>query len=156
MFNKNYVRQPSKKEVRASIKADKNALLMQNLDIIEVIAKYLDENIVEANHAGEYLKTTTIDILNMLAAKGYNADRTKPIVQHNYILIDLANAQINKFITGYRVNVRVEYAIERLLTSFHTHQEIVDRIVGECPNLFALSMNEEEAKQFNELVNESY
>lgn len=157
MINNKYTkRQPSKKEVKAQIKEEKNALILRNLAIIEAICKYLDENITSAEYAGEYRKATTIDILNMLAVKGYNAESTKPIMQHNYILIDLGNAQINKFVTGYKINIRVEYAIERLLTSFYTHQEIVDRIVGECPNLFKISMDEEEAQQvFNDLVIES-
>ena len=98
----------------------------KNLDVIADIAKYLNEWLMDAQ---ESTRITMKDILTMLNdEKGYSVDETKAVSQYSYMLMELANARNNKYISGDRINIRIMYIEERLKTSFK--RELHDRAIG--------------------------
>ena len=107
----------------------------KNLDVIADIAKYLNEWLI-SNYDRMYRmnenksnRITMKDILTMLNdEKGYSVDETKAVSQYSYMLMELANARNNKYISGDRINIRIMYIEERLKTSFK--RELHDRAIG--------------------------
>ena len=98
----------------------------KNLDVIADIAKYLNEWLMDENKSN---RITMKDILTMLNdEKGYSVDETKAVSQYSYMLMELANARNNKYISGDRINIRIMYIEERLKTSFK--RELHDRAIG--------------------------
>ena len=98
----------------------------KNLDVIADIAKYLNAWLMDENKSN---RITMKDILTMLNdEKGYSVDETKAVSQYSYMLMELANARNNKYISGDRINIRIMYIEERLKTSFK--RELHDRAIG--------------------------
>lgn len=98
----------------------------KNLDVIEDIAKYLDTWLQGEKTAN---RITMKDILTMLNdEKGYSVDETKAVSQYSYMLMELANARNNKYVSGDRINIRIMYIEERMKTSFK--RELHDRAIG--------------------------
>lgn len=98
----------------------------KNLDVIEDIAKYLDNWLQGEKSAN---RITMKDILTMLNdEKGYSVDDTKAVSQYSYMLMELANARNNKYVSGDRINIRIMYIEERMKTSFK--RELHDRAIG--------------------------
>ena len=98
----------------------------KNLDVIADIAKYLNEWLMDEKKSN---RITMKDILTMLNdEKGYSVDETKAVSQYSYMLMELANARNNKYISGDRINIRIMYIEERLKTSFK--RELHDRAIG--------------------------
>jgi hypothetical protein len=86
------------------------------------------------------------EIIDNLNNNGFNQADTKAISQINYILIDLANAQRNKYITPDRVDIRVNYIKERLITSYR--RELHDRI-NEIFNNHSLFKSKDNGEEVN-------
>ena len=87
----------------------------KNLDVIEDIAKYLDTWLKGEKSAN---RITMKDILTMLNdEKGYSVDETKAVSQYSYMLMELANARNNKYVSADRINIRIMYIEERMKTS---------------------------------------
>ena len=98
----------------------------KNLDVIADIANYLNAWLMDENKSN---RITMKDILTMLNdEKGYSVDETKAVSQYSYMLMELANARNNKYISGDRINIRIMYIEERLKTSFK--RELHDRAIG--------------------------
>lgn len=98
----------------------------KNLDVIEDIAKYLDNWLRGEKPTN---RITMKDILTMLNdEKGYSVDDTKAVSQYSYMLMELANARNNKYVSGDRINIRIMYIEERMKTSFK--RELHDRAIG--------------------------
>ena len=98
----------------------------KNLDVIADIANYLNAWLMDENKSN---RITMKDILTMLNdEKGYSVDETKAVSQYSYMLMELANARHNKYVSGDRINIRIMYIEERLKTSFK--RELHDRAIG--------------------------
>lgn len=131
--NRNNNQQYNKKQ---EIIAKQNA----NLDMIEAVAEYLDNDIAntDISNNSNIQKITMKEILNYLVNdKGFAQDDTKTVSQFNYIMMDLANAQRSGYVSGDRINIRILYIQERLKTSFkkELHNRI-DSIMENYRHLF--------------------
>lgn len=127
MYNgSNNVKRSNKKESNV----DKNELMRYNLDVISKTADYIDTVLDAAKESKKLIKVSIADITSHLETIGYSKDQTKYVVQFIYIMMDLANAQINKFIRKDRVDIRITYLKERLETSFYLFEEEVNRIIN--------------------------
>jgi hypothetical protein len=115
----------------------------KNLNGIEIVVDYLD-NIIDS--ADKNTKPSMKEIIDNLNNNGFNQADTKAISQINYILIDLANAQRNKYITPDRVDIRVNYIKERLITSYR--RELYDRI-NEIFNNHSLFKSKDNGEEVN-------
>ena len=117
----------------------------KNLDVIADIAKYLNEWLMDENKSN---RITMKDILTMLNdEKGYSVDETKAVSQYSYMLMELANARNNKYISGDRINIRIMYIEERLKTSFK--RELHDRAIGIVDTYTELFYWDDQAKAEN-------
>ena len=113
------------KEEYEAIKAAQLAQQNKNLDVIEDIAAFLDDWLKNDNKSS---RITMKEILNMLNDdKGYSVEETKAVSQYSYLLMELANARNNKYVSGDRINIRIMYIEERLKTSFK--KELHDRAI---------------------------
>lgn len=127
MYNgSNNVKRSNKKENNV----DKNELMRYNLDVISKTADYIDTVLDAAKESKKLIKVSVGDITSHLDSIGYNKDQTKYVVQFIYIMMDLANAQINKFIRKDRIEIRITYLKERLETSFYLFEDEVNRIIN--------------------------
>ena len=123
------------KEEYEAIKAAQLALQGKNLDVIESIAEFLDQWLQSDKKSN---RITMKEILNELNnVKGYSADDTKAVSQYSYLLMELANARNNKYVSGDRINIRIMYIEERMKTSFkkELHDRAID-IVDKYNTLF--------------------
>ena len=123
------------KEEYEAIKATQLALQGKNLDVIESIAEFLDQWLLSEKKSN---RITMKEILNELNnVKGYSADDTKAVSQYSYLLMELANARNNKYVSGDRINIRIMYIEERMKTSFkkELHDRAID-IVDKYNTLF--------------------
>lgn len=113
------------KEEYEAIKAIQLAQQGKNLDVIESIAAFLDQWLQSEKKSN---RITMKEILNELNnVKGYSADDTKAVSQYSYLLMELANARNNKYVSGDRINIRIMYIEERMKTSFK--KELHDRAI---------------------------
>ena len=113
------------KEEYEAIKATQLALQGKNLDVIESIAEFLDQWLQSEKKSN---RITMKEILNELNnVKGFSADDTKAVSQYSYLLMELANARNNKYVSGDRINIRIMYIEERMKTSFK--KELHDRAI---------------------------
>lgn len=115
----NYVRK-SEKDFEA-IREAQIAHQSKSLDIIEDVAAYLNTFLQK----GDSYKVIMRDILIRLNEK-YTIEETKIVSQHNYLMMDLANARKNRSMTNDRINIRIMYIQERFKTSYRP--ELHDRI----------------------------
>ena len=114
------------KEEYEAIKAAQLALQGKNLDVIESIAEFLDQWLQSEKKSN---RITMKEILNELNnVKGYSVDDTKAVSQYSYLLMELANARNNKYVSGDRINIRIMYIEERMKTSFK--KELHDRAIN--------------------------
>lgn len=123
------------KEEYDAIKATQLALQGKNLDVIESIAEFLDQWLQSEKKSN---RITMKEILNELNnVKGFSADDTKAVSQYSYLLMELANARNNKYVSGDRINIRIMYIEERMKTSFkkELHDRAID-IVDKYNTLF--------------------
>lgn len=123
------------KEEYEAIKATQLAQQGKNLDVIEDIAAFLDQWLQSEKKSN---RITMKEILNELNnVKGYSADDTKAVSQYSYLLMELANARNNKYVSGDRINIRIMYIEERMKTSFkkELHDRAID-IVDKYNTLF--------------------
>ena len=123
------------KEEYEAIKATQLALQGKNLDVIESIAEFLDQWLQSEKKSN---RITMKEILNELNnVKGFSADDTKAVSQYSYLLMELANARNNKYVSGDRINRRIMYIEERMKTSFkkELHDRAID-IVDKYNTLF--------------------
>ena len=123
------------KEEYEAIKAAQLALQGKNLDVIESIAEFLDQWLQSEKKSN---RITMKEILNELNnVKGFSADDTKAVSQYSYLLMELANARNNKYVSGDRINIRIMYIEERMKTSFkkELHDSAMD-IVDKYNTLF--------------------
>ena len=123
------------KEEYEAIKAAQLTLQSKNLDVIESIAEFLDQWLQSEKKSN---RITMKEILNELNnVKGYSADDTKAVSQYSYLLMELANARNNKYVSGDRINIRIMYIEERMKTSFkkELHDRAID-IVDKYNTLF--------------------
>lgn len=123
------------KEEYEAIKAEQLALQGKNLDVIESIAEFLDQWLQSEKKSN---RITMKEILNELNnVKGFSADDTKAVSQYSYLLMELANARNNKYVSGDRINIRIMYIEERMKTSFkkELHDRAID-IVDKYNTLF--------------------
>lgn len=123
------------KEEYEAIKAAQLDLQGKNLDVIESIAEFLDQWLQSEKKSN---RITMKEILNELNnVKGYSADDTKAVSQYSYLLMELANARNNKYVSGDRINIRIMYIEERMKTSFkkELHDRAID-IVDKYNTLF--------------------
>lgn len=130
------------KEEYEAIKAAQIAQQSKNLDVIEDIAAYLDSWLRCTEKQTN--RITMKQILSELNdVKGYSADDTKAVSQYSYLLMELANACNNKYVSGNRLNIRIMYIEERLKTSFK--KELHDRAVAIVDKYNALFYWDEQA-----------
>ena len=94
-----------------------------NLDMIDKVSGFLDGLVKDTKDDTRITMKQIIDFLN---ENGYDKDSTKTISQYNYLLMDLANAQICNYISGNRLNIRILYIQERLKSSYK--KELTDAI----------------------------
>lgn len=123
------------KEEYEAIKATQLALQGKNLDVIESIAEFLNEWLLSEKKSN---RITMKEILNELNnVKGFSVDDTKAVSQYSYLLMELANARNNKYVSGDRINIRIMYIEERMKTSFkkELHDRAID-IVDKYNTLF--------------------
>ena len=123
------------KEEYEAIKATQLALQGKNLDVIESIAEFLDQWLQSEKKSN---RITMKEILNELNnVRGFSADDTKAVSQYSYLLMELANARNNKYVSGDRINIRIMYIEERMKTSFkkELHDRAID-IVDKYNTLF--------------------
>ena len=103
--------------------------------MIESIAEFLDQWLQSEKKSN---RITMKEILNELNnVKGFSADDTKAVSQYSYLLMELANARNNKYVSGDRINIRIMYIEERMKTSFkkELHDRAID-IVDKYNTLF--------------------
>ena len=123
------------KEEYEAIKATQLALQGKNLDVIESIAEFLNQWLLSEKKSN---RITMKEILNELNnVRGFSADDTKAVSQYSYLLMELANARNNKYVSGDRINIRIMYIEERMKTSFkkELHDRAID-IVDKYNTLF--------------------
>lgn len=132
--NNNGTNRRSKEEYEAR-KAAQIAQQTKNLDVINDIASFLNKWLLGEK---ESPRVTMKEILNHLNnTKGYSETDTKAVSQYSYMLMELANARNNKYISSDRINIRIMYIEERLKTSFK--KELHERAIGivdSYPELF--------------------
>lgn len=105
-----------------------------NLDMIDKVAAYLDGVV---KNATPETKIAMKQIIEHLDTCGFTKDDTKVVSQYNYLLMDLANAQICNYINGNKVNIRILYIQERLKSSYKKElNNDIDRLLGKYKNLF--------------------
>lgn len=122
--NKNYSSKPRMTdEEYAARKAQLLEKQTKSLDVINDACAFLEKAIADpAIH-----RVSMKDVLGYLnGEKNYTADETKSISKINDVLIELANARMNRYIADDRNNIRVLYVHERMKTSFK--KELHDRI----------------------------
>lgn len=140
--NKGGFNKKSKEEYEAQ-KAEQIARQTKNLDVIEEICSYLDEMLKNGT-----THTTMKEVLNHLNnEKGFTADETKSVSQYSYLLMELANARGNKYISGDRTNIRIMYIEERFKTSFK--KELHERAIGIVDKFTTLFAWDEKANADN-------
>lgn len=122
--NKNFNNKPRMTdEEYAAHKAQLIEKQTKSLDIINDTCTFLEKAIADTNVHRVSMK----DVLAYLnGEKNYTANETKAISKTNDILIELANARMNRYIADDRNNIRVLYVHERMKTSFK--KELHDRI----------------------------
>jgi hypothetical protein len=94
----------------------------KNLDVIEAAVSFLDG--FAAREKSD--KLGIADLLKHLKTNGFDQEHTKAISQINYMLVELANAQRNSYISSDRIDIRVKYIKERFITSYR--RELYGRI----------------------------
>jgi len=94
----------------------------KNLDVIEAAVSFLDG--FAAREKSD--KLGIADLLKHLKSNGFDQEHTKAISQINYMLVELANAQRNSYISSDRIDIRVKYIKERFITSYR--RELYGRI----------------------------
>lgn len=146
-------------------KAEIIAKQRTNLDMISKVSSYLDNLIVNATAD---TKIAMKQIIEYLDTCGFTKDDTKVISQYNYLLMDLANAQICNYIKGNKINIRILYIQERLKSSYKKElSDDIDKLLGKYKNLFNWNestgddsieftpITEDEVETTNELVKEN-
>lgn len=146
-------------------KAEIIAKQRTNLDMISKVSSYLDNLIVNATAD---TKIAMKQIIEYLDTCGFTKDDTKVISQYNYLLMDLANAQICNYIKGNKINIRILYIQERLKSSYKKElSDDIDKLLGKYKNLFNWNestgddsieftpITENEVETTNELVKEN-
>lgn len=98
----------------------------QSLKIIAETASFLDNSL---KNEAEY-KVSMRDIINNLIKNGYAVNDAKALTQHNYLLLDLAKARRNRYISIESINLRIAYIQDRLKSMFRIelHNQILDLI----------------------------
>jgi len=109
----------------------------KSLDVINDACAFLEKAI--ANTAIH--RVSMKDVLGYLnGEKKYTADETKAISKINDVLIELANARMNRYIADDRNNIRVLYVHERMKTSFKKElHERIDQLLKDYPVLLKWS-----------------
>ncbi len=95
----------------------------QSLDVIDDAASFLD-NLLKTDSSH---KVTMRDIVSHLIKNGYIINEAKAAAQYNYLMLDLAKARKNKYITVEQINLRIAYIQDRLKSTFRP--ELHDRIL---------------------------
>jgi len=130
-------------------KAETAAKQTESMKIIETAANYFDSMIKENTVDGKFKMQDFISYMNEC---GYSAESLKFISQLNYIMLDLANAQINNRISDYGKEIRVRYLVERLLTVFYAVKDKVEKLVETYDSLFYIANLDAEAEATEESV----
>lgn len=148
-------------------KAEIIAKQRTNLGMIDKVSAYLDKCVVNATAD---TKIAMKQIIEYLDTCGFTKDDTKVISQYNYLLMDLANAQICNYINGNKINIRILYIQERLKSSYKKElNNDIDKLLGKYKNLFKwnestgddsieftpITQEEEEEAVMEYLVNET-
>lgn len=148
-------------------KAEIIAKQRTNLGMIDKVSAYLDKCVVEATTD---TKIAMKQIIEYLDTCGFTKEDTKVISQYNYLLMDLANAQICNYINGNKINIRILYIQERLKSSYKKElNNDIDKLLGKYKNLFKwnestgddsieftpITQEEEEEAVMESLVNET-
>lgn len=148
-------------------KAEIIAKQRTNLGMIDKVSAYLDKCVVEATAD---TKIAMKQIIEYLDTCGFTKEDTKVISQYNYLLMDLANAQICNYINGNKINIRILYIQERLKSSYKKElNNDIDKLLGKYKNLFKwnestgddsieftpITQEEEEEAVMESLVNET-
>lgn len=116
----------------------------KNLDVIDSISGFLNnwlkDEINDRDNSQNKRpgRISMKEILNdMNNVKGYTADDTKAVSQYSYMLMELANARNNKYVSGDRINIRIMYIEERLKTSFKKElHSYASEIISKYDTLF--------------------
>lgn len=126
-FNKG-INNPNRKtkEEYEAMKAEQIARQSKNLDVIDAMCAYLNDWLKSEKTSNRINMKDILGHLN--GEKGFTADETKAVSQYSYMLLELANAVNNKYITGNRTNIRIMYIEERFKTSFK--KELHERAIG--------------------------
>lgn len=123
---------------RAEYLAKKKEILAKqtaNLTVINDVVDYLN-SVIATNDSDVKINMQTV-LKYLSEQKGHDAEATKPVSQINYLLLDLANAQRNKYITGNRITVRVIYIRERFATMFKKELfDDINKMIDENDALF--------------------
>lgn len=115
-------------------KAEIIAKQRTNLEMISKVSAYLDNCVATATTD---TKIAMKQIIEYLDTCGFTKDDTKVISQYNYLLMDLANAQICNYINGNKINIRILYIQERLKSSYKKElNNDIDKLLGKYKNLF--------------------
>lgn len=125
-----------------------------NLEMISKVSEYLDGVVKNATTDTKIAMKQIIDYLDTC---GFTKDDTKVISQYNYLLMDLANAQICTYINGNKVNIRILYIQERLKSSYKRElNNDIDRLLGKYRNLFnwCESTGENDSIEFTPIVDD--
>lgn len=148
-------------------KAEIIAKQRTNLGMIDKVSAYLDKCVVDATAD---TKIAMKQIIEYLDTCGFTKEDTKVISQYNYLLMDLANAQICNYINGNKINIRILYIQERLKSSYKKElNNDIDKLLGKYKNLFKwnestgddsieftpITQEEEEEAVMESLVNET-
>ncbi len=105
-----------------------------NLGMIDKVSAYLDKVVATATAD---TKIAMKQIIEYLDTCGFTKDDTKVISQYNYLLMDLANAQICDYIKGNKINIRILYIQERLKSSYKKElNTAIDTLLGTYTHLF--------------------
>lgn len=140
-FNKGNNPNRKSKEEYEAMKAEQIARQTKNLDVIEAMCAYLNDWLQSEKTSNRIGMKDILAHLN--GEKGFTADETKVVSQYSYLLLELANAVNNKYISGDRTNIRIMYIEERFKTSFK--KELHERVVGIVDTYSALFHWTEEA-----------
>lgn len=129
----------------------------QTLDVIDEAVSFLN-NILLTDASR---KVTMRDIVSHLIKNGYIINEAKAVAQYNYLILDLAKARKNKYITAEQINLRIAYIQDRLKSTFRAelHDQILEMIRTNSM-LFAWNTNyinlqtKHESESSNETVEE--
>lgn len=133
-YNNNRENQNNNSAEYMAKKAEIIAKQKINLDMINKVSAYLDNCVVNATAD---TKIAMKQIIEYLDTCGFTKDDTKVISQYNYLLMDLANAQICNYINGNKINIRILYIQERLKSSYKKELNgDIDKLLGRYKNLF--------------------